>query len=616
MVSFSQPTLNPVDILSRLSWNESDDLEFKSAGGGVPGSLWETYSAMANTRGGVILLGVENDGSVSGIRDIGKIKKNFWDTINDRGKVNINLLSSSDVQEVAHLKGMLLAIRVPRATRYQGPVFIGQNPLTGTYRRNSEGDYHCTEQEVGRMLADRAQESADSRILEHFTLDDLDLLSLQQYRQRFASHKPTHPWLDEDEKGLLSKLNGWRSCRSSGKQGITVAGLLMFGREEALREALPQYHVDFREKLSNDPAIRWTDRLMLDGTWSGNLYQFYVRVVQKLAVDLKLPFQLDSDFFRKGETVVHVAIREALVNALIHADYQGQGGIVIEKYQDHFEFSNPGSLLMSIDQLLSGNISECRNKSLQTMFTMIGAAEKAGSGIDKIRTGWNSQHWRSPMIREQMQPDRVLWGLPMVSLIPDEALARLKKRFGTKFSKFNPWEIQALVTADIEGYVDNARMRQITNKHAADITKLLQDLVGQGVLIQDRQGRWTRYRLPLEVHSVHKEAHSVHKEVHSVHKEINDSVHKEEVPPDQWDALLIIAEPARQNRRLPPVEMEKAILRLCQGCWLTRKQLGDLLDRNPDGLRSRFLTQMVGHKFLQLRYPDKPNRADQAYSVL
>lgn len=349
--------IHPLDILVRLHWEESDDLEFKSARGGLPKSLWETYASMANTHGGVILLGVEDDGSVTGVKDLVNIKKNFWDTINNRGKVSINLLNNNDVQEISHPKGFLLAIRVPRATRYQGPVFIGQNPLTGTYRRNSEGDYRCTEQEVGRMLADRAEESIDSRILEHFTIKDLDPLSLQQYRQRFTSNKPTHPWLSEDDNGLLCKIGGWRSSRSDGKQGITVAGLLMFGREETLREALPQYHVDFREKLSENPEVRWTDRLTLDGTWPGNLFQFYVRVVQRLAADLKLPFQLGDDLFRKGESVVHVAIREALVNALIHADYQGQGGIVIEKYKDRFEFSNPGSLLISLDQLLRGHVS-------------------------------------------------------------------------------------------------------------------------------------------------------------------------------------------------------------------------------------------------------------------
>ncbi|MEN9654398.1 MAG: hypothetical protein RL235_510 [Chlamydiota bacterium] len=62
--------------------------------------------------------------------------------------------------------------------------------------------------------------------------------------------------------------------------------------------------------------------------------------------------------------------------------------------------------------------------------------------------------------------------------------------------------------------------------------------------------------------------------------------------------------------------MEQVILRLCQGSWLTRRELAELLDRSLDGLRSRFLTQMVGHGLLRLRYPDKPNRADQAYSTV
>ena len=273
--------------------------------------------------------------------------------------------------------------------------------------------------------------------------------------------------------------------------------------------------------------------------------------------------------------------------------------MVIEKYNDRFEFSNPGSLLISFDQLLQGNVSECRNKSLQTMFTMIGAAEKAGSGVDKIRRGWSSQHWRSPIIREQVQPDRVIWTLPMISLIPEESLTRLKKRFGAKFQKFLKLEIQALVTADLEGWVDNARMRQITSEHATDMTRLLQNLVGKGVLVQDGQGRWTRYRLSSGYISVHKEV---------------DSVHKIQLTENEWDELVKIAEPVRQNRRLAPQEIESTLLKLCQRHWLTRRQLAELLGRNADGLRSRFLTLMVEHGLLRLRYPEKPNRVDQAYT--
>ena len=165
-------------------------------------------------------------------------------------------------------------------------------------------------------------------------------------------------------KDLLIKLGGWRHDRKNNQEGLTVAGLLMFGTDDAIREALPQYHVDYREKMSADPAIRWTDRLTIDGTWQPNLFQFYTKVILRLYADLKTPFILDKDLFRKGETQVHEAVREALVNALIHADYAGMGGIIMEKLPDRFIFSNPGTLLLSLDQLLRGNVSECRNKAI------------------------------------------------------------------------------------------------------------------------------------------------------------------------------------------------------------------------------------------------------------
>lgn len=610
-------SMDPLDHLISLNWVESDELELKSAKGGLPKSLWETYSAMANMHGGVILLGVDSDGHISGITEPDKQKKAFWDTINNRGKISLNLLSNGDVEEIVCGDKTLLAIRVPQATRDQKPVFVGQNPLTGSYRRNYEGDYLCTEQEVRRMLADHSEPSSDNRLLDYFSLADLDLESLQQYRQRFASHKPTHPWLSEDDIGLLTKLGGWRRDRKTKQQGLTVASLLMFGRDEAIREAIPGYHLDYREKLVDDPSIRWTDRLTVDGTWNANLFQFYLKVIQRLAADIKLPFQLNSDLFRKGETEVHEAIREALVNTVIHADYQGQGGIIVEKYRDRFEFTNPGTLLISFDQLLRGNVSECRNKALQNMFMMIGAAEKAGSGVDKIIRGWTSQHWRYPIVREQVRPDRVYWQLPMMSLIPEESIQRLQRRFGEKFNLFNKVEVQALVTADVEGIVDNARLRQISGEHTSEITRILQSLVARGALSQEGQGRWSRYRLTGIIDSVHKAVDSVHKTIDSVHK-LAESAHSTKHSEHEQTLMAdleCLASPARNNQRLEPKQMELLILKLCQDRWLSRNQLAELLRRNADGLRARFLTPMVEHGLLRLRHPDKPNRTDQAYTA-
>lgn len=651
------------DLLNAIDIGESSDLEFKSARGGVPGSLWETYSAMANTDGGVIFLGVEDSPThISGLNHPDKTRKALWDNLNNRGKVSINLLTDADVQVVSIEEKSILVLKVPRAERRQRPVFVGQNPLTGTYRRNYEGDYHCTPDEVGRMLADQAEEPADSRILEHFGLDDLDDTSLKQYRQRFASRTPDHPWLSEDTKGLLFKLGGWRRDRATGKEGLTIAGLLMFGKMETIQDpdGIPGFQLDYREKPADTSQVRWTDRLTLDGTWAGNIFQFYQRVIQKLSADLKIPFQLDQELYRKDDTIVHEAIREALVNALVHADYRGQGGVVIDKFPDRFEFANPGSLLISIRQLLHGGISECRNKSLQLMFQMIGGGEKAGSGIDKIRQGWASQHWRFPAIREQTQPDRVWLVLPMVSMLPERSLEKLRELFGIPFDGLNQEEVQALVTAELEGEVSNRRMKEICDRHPSDLTKILQGLVRRSFLSQVGQGRGTRYTLPgqentiqlgFDVGGISLQAaqdspqRDSPQSGDSSQSLLGDSLQSpdslqslpgnslqspdslqnlgwdssqslDSLPAEELAALQEIAAPATSSLWLPSQRTQQIISDLCQGYFLTSAHLSQLMNRSASSLRSRFLSPMVAEGVLQLRYPDKPNRPDQAYRAV
>ena len=182
--------MNASDILTAVNAGEDKDWEFKSAKGGLPGSMWETYSAMANTDGSVIVLGVkEDDGDfeVHGLDDPTKTEKDFWTTINNRGKVSANLLANGDVRIVPVGGKPVLVVQVPRAARRQRPIFVGQNPLDGTYRRYSDGDYLCSRDEVGRMLADQADQPADCEILSGFRVEDLDQRSLSQYRNRFAS---------------------------------------------------------------------------------------------------------------------------------------------------------------------------------------------------------------------------------------------------------------------------------------------------------------------------------------------------------------------------------------------------------------------------------------------
>ena len=110
------------------SYREDNRREVKKAKGGLPNSLWETYSAFANCYDGVIILGVrENkDGSwyVDGLENAPKLRKDFWDTINNKNKVSVNLLTDNDVKIYEENSSAIIVIHVPKAKREQKPVYI------------------------------------------------------------------------------------------------------------------------------------------------------------------------------------------------------------------------------------------------------------------------------------------------------------------------------------------------------------------------------------------------------------------------------------------------------------------------------------------------------------
>lgn len=638
------PQEQQLELFEELSQDEGFEVEFKSARGGLPGSLWETYSAFANTNGGTIWLGVaQKDGipQVQGIEAPDKLRSQLWDQLHNCGKVSRNLLQESDIA-VLPLENMLglylIRMRVPRATRRERPVYIGPSPFAGTYRRNHEGDYLCTEDEVRRMFADQSDEPADSRILDGFTLEDLHAESIQQYRNRFASLRPTHPWLQEDDRGLLEQLGGLRRDRSSGREGITVAGLLMFGREQAIRDpaAVPGFQLDYREHFTDDASVRWTDRLTLDGTWEGNLFQFYQRIIVKLSSGpgVRQPFQVDAEGYRRSTTPVHEALQEALVNALIHADYSGQGGIVIERYVDHIDFSNPGILLLSREQLLQGSISECRNKSLQRMFQMLGVGDKAGSGIAKIRQSWAAQHWRSPRLRETLRPERVVLELPMISMLPPEAIEVLQSRFGQDFqSKLSSDQVQVLVSAAQDGTITNQSLQDILTLHPRDITFLLKGLVNDGYLVADGARRGMRYSLAGSVPA----STGFLIEIPSSPVSPGDSpVTAPSFPVSPGDSPVSalnspaatsgdgrsgasagppatpLADRVRASGRIDRTLVKQAILELCSDRYTGLAELTAALDRKTETLR-QYVAEMVREGLLAPLYPNTPNHPQQTY---
>ncbi len=196
---------------------EDFDLEVKKATGPdgkgkVPKSFFESYSAMANTDGGGILLGIEEKPSevftVVGIENPTKFVNELWDGLNNHQRVNINFLRNSDVK-ILKVSGLhVVRVHIPRATRTQRPVFVGQNPMTGTYRRNFRGDYRCDDATVRRMLAEQIEETRDALLLENFDMEDIDNNAFRAYRNEFKPTRPDHPWLAKSDKEFLQDIGG------------------------------------------------------------------------------------------------------------------------------------------------------------------------------------------------------------------------------------------------------------------------------------------------------------------------------------------------------------------------------------------------------------------------
>lgn len=146
----------------------------EKAEGGLPVALWESYSSFANSNGGVIILGVgeRRDGTwyTTGLKNADKLKRNFWNTIHDTKKVSMNLLSDKNIESYEINGDTILVIYVPRAKRDQKPVYINNDLFGGTYRRDWEGDYHCSKAEIKGMLRDGISDPRNKTLMKMFNM--------------------------------------------------------------------------------------------------------------------------------------------------------------------------------------------------------------------------------------------------------------------------------------------------------------------------------------------------------------------------------------------------------------------------------------------------------------
>jgi ATP-dependent DNA helicase RecG len=466
----------------------------------------------------------------------------------------------------------------------------------------------------------------DNFILEHYGLNELNYESVKSYRERFTAVKPNHPWNGLDTKEFLYKIGAWGKLRNNSKEGVTLAGLLMFSEERIITEVLPQYFLEYRETLTDIVNGTWSKRFTSqDGTWSGNLYDFYFKAINELTSHLAKNYGSDEELLRS-------ALHEALVNSIVHADYEGEGGIVIEKEQNMFRFSNPGLFRISTDQAFQGGISNLRNPNLFKMFILIGLCKRAGSGLKSVELAWKHRQWSKPELAQNLQPERTILTLSVLSNGSkqknevekvDELAATYEDvdSFAMEFEFDNNSVNNELNSVNKTKNSINKTKNSVNN----ELNSMNKGVNSVNNLVNS---------LNKEVNSVNNKPNSINNDLNSVNNEIlSDHVHQKNKPDyirhestkttaneeiqEEVDAeLWNIAELARKKKRLNPSTMEEIILQLCSKRSLMLKELAYLLERTPDGLRNNYLAKLLSEGKIQLKYPDQPNHPKQAYMIM
>lgn len=490
------------EIIELLKYGEHINLECKKAENQLPKAVWETYSSFANTDGGIILLGVEEK-----LKEIDFNKRfnfvsiqnpqqriiEFWNTINS-SKVSSNLLMDCDIGICNVNNADIIWIKIPRAEYKYRPVYINENPYKGTFKRNHEGDYHCTEDEVKAMIRDANDSGNDGSLLRGFTVDDIDMNSLHSYRIEFQNRNPEHVWNGLDDVLFLEKMKCYSLDRETGDKWLTTAGLLMFGKGSSIIDRFDNIRMDYIDKSNLVPGSRWSDRITYDGRWENNLYSFVRIVMPKLVFGIRQPFKLKG-LIRVDDTPVRKAIREAVINMVIHSDYMVNGLLKVVKTDMGFEFSNPGNLKLSVQRIYEGGHSMARNPRLQTMFRMIGYGDNLGSGFPTILQAWGEEKWRKPDLQENEDLNQVELKLWKISLMPKECTEYLQSKFGWVYEKLERCGQIILGTAYLERYVTNSRLQAILGLTSIEVGRMLLELVHKNILIFDGNGRWRRYSI-------------------------------------------------------------------------------------------------------------------------
>jgi ATP-dependent DNA helicase RecG len=380
--------LNKEDLIKKLEDIEWEDFEVKEAQKAVPKNSWETVSAFSNTVGGWLIFGVKKSSQsyeIKGVNNPEKIEQEFTTVL--RGGSKFNKIVEVTCKKYQFNGKTVLAFYIPQKSIKDKPIYF--NSRKNTFIRTASGDQRATDLEIDALFRNSSYGEKDSECT-NYVFSDLDSDTIQRYRNYFSQVNPGHRYNGLENETFLEKLR----VIVNGK--ITYGGLLVFGTDLQVMNAFPNFRTEYLEVPGisyMDGPTTYTFRISSEK----NLFETFFDIYDRLRQKVEIPFKL-KDGLRDDDPLQLQAIREALVNLIMHTDYFSSGNSRIRVFTDRFEFFNPGCLPKDIKDILKEDFSHPRNPIVAKIFRFIRLSETVGNGFHKMIDGWKSYYNVEPVI--------------------------------------------------------------------------------------------------------------------------------------------------------------------------------------------------------------------------
>lgn len=482
--------VNSIDFITP---KENLHLEFKEAAWSLPKNIWDTVSSFSNTDGGLIVLGIAEPKShhykIVGVDQPDEVKKQLFNDNNNPSVINKPVIRDEDVTFSNFDGKTLIQIKIYPAQFLDKPIINEKNKTA--YMRSDDGDRPATPDQLKYLYAE-SQYTVDTRLLKNYDWEtDLNLQDIDKYRANLIRLKH-EGYEKETNKQLLIDLGVLRRDRrtSSNKLEMTEGGLLFLGNFTSITDRFPRFQLDYT-RFQNDGDTDWIDRVSAgDMNYPNlNIYSFYNIVLPKITANINDKYIQDSQLTRGSYfSDLKLAAKEALVNCLMHAYYDGTVAVKVEDRPSYWEFSNPGDMRVSKESFLRGQKSSIRNPEIATLFRRIGISEKQASGGPRILRAASRNHLMEPEINvdpENKTTTIRIWKINIKTKIGDQYKLDQTEKFIINYAIRQPqFKFGELYKATNNKYGSNSTVRKKFN-----------NLINRKIIVSEGNGRATIYKL-------------------------------------------------------------------------------------------------------------------------